>query len=99
MHVYSIHDIVVVHSTVKLPELASFEVPASGVLKPDLTVRLGWVSRRKDGRSSSPSSVTYSEWFGSLGFATRIEVGDPISVIASPPLRFSPHVLYTNIVE
>jgi hypothetical protein len=28
-----------------------------------------------------------------------ITLGDTIEVIASPPLRYSPHVLYTNVVE
>jgi hypothetical protein len=41
----------------------------------------------------------FSESVGSLGFATEIEIGEHIDVVASPLLRRSPHVLYTNLVE
>lgn len=41
----------------------------------------------------------YDERLGSLGFKAEITMGDPIDVVASPVLKYSPHVLYTNLVE
>lgn len=41
----------------------------------------------------------YDERLGTLGFQAEITMGDPIEVIASPVLKWSPHVLYTNLVE
>jgi dolichol-phosphate mannosyltransferase len=47
-----------------------------------------------------PRSVTYTEGLGGLGFGVEItQVGERIEVIASPLLKRSPHVLYTNVVE
>jgi dolichol-phosphate mannosyltransferase len=44
--------------------------------------------------------ITYVEGRAGLGFAADIEVADGhISVTASPLLKRSPHVLYTNVVE
>jgi glycosyltransferase involved in cell wall biosynthesis len=43
--------------------------------------------------------IRYREPLGGLGFAVEIRAGDPIEVTASPLLRWSPHVLYTNVVE
>jgi hypothetical protein len=44
--------------------------------------------------------ITYVEGRAGLGFAADIEVADGrIAVTASPLLKRSPHVLYTNVVE
>ena len=41
----------------------------------------------------------FREIFGHLGFEVSLDLGDPIEVVASPMLKLSPHVLYTNVVE
>jgi hypothetical protein len=44
--------------------------------------------------------MRYREIFGHLGFEVGIEMGEPtVKVVAAPMLRYSPHVLYTNVVE
>jgi dolichol-phosphate mannosyltransferase len=43
--------------------------------------------------------VRYAEWPGSRGFAIELRFGEGIDIVASPLLRDSPHVLYTNVVE
>jgi dolichol-phosphate mannosyltransferase len=47
----------------------------------------------------SPHVLQYDERLGPLGFGMRIEARSSIDVLASPLLRRSPHVLYTNVVE
>jgi dolichol-phosphate mannosyltransferase len=68
-----------------------------------MRVKIGKPSKRSDGSNGSHDSKTrhlfFKEVFGAFGFATEIEIGERINVIASPILRYSPHVLYTNIVE
>ena len=47
-----------------------------------------------------PTSIRYTEAFGRYGFAVEItETATGTEVVASPLLRRSPHVLYTNVVE
>jgi hypothetical protein len=36
---------------------------------------------------------------GPFGFGIDLRLGETIDVVASPVLKFSPHVLYTNVVE
>ena len=36
---------------------------------------------------------------GEVGIHLGAQAGDPVDVVASPSLRLSPHVLYTNVVE
>jgi hypothetical protein len=43
--------------------------------------------------------LRYDEGLGRLGFAIDIAAGSHTSIVASPLLRHSPHVLYTNVVE
>jgi len=46
------------------------------------------------------AGIRYAEGRGPLGFRVEItDVGDRIEVVASNLLRYSPHVLYTNVVE
>jgi dolichol-phosphate mannosyltransferase len=46
------------------------------------------------------AGIRYAEGRGPLGFRVEItDVGDRIEVVASILLRYSPHVLYTNVVE
>jgi dolichol-phosphate mannosyltransferase len=46
------------------------------------------------------AGIRYAEGRGPLGFRVEItDVGNRIEVVASTLLRYSPHVLYTNVVE
>jgi glycosyltransferase involved in cell wall biosynthesis len=96
---YSIHDIVSVVSDVRLPEIARFAVE-SVTGEPTIRVRCGRV--RHLGRRTTRVSVlgdrlVYRE--GTLGFGVQLDMHGSVDIVASPLLRFSPHVLYTNIVE
>ncbi len=62
-------------------------------------MRIGRV-RQPDRPLPDAHHIVYDEGLGPLGFQCRIDLGDEgIDVTASPLLRLSPHVLYTNIVE
>jgi dolichol-phosphate mannosyltransferase len=89
---YDIHGIVSVMSDARLPELERFRI-GQLIGEPDVRVRLG-----KTVAGGDPA-VRYREGAGGLGFAVTIRLGDQIEATASPFLRWSPHVLYTNIVE
>jgi hypothetical protein len=93
-HTYDIHGLVSVHSEVSLPELEGFRVERNGHL-PTIDVRIGAVPRT----NGHKGTILYREALGNLGFGVEITKGAQIDVIASPALRFSPHVLYTNVVE
>ena len=105
---YDIHSIVTVESEVPLPELERFEVEGS-MSAPTITVRVGKLraeangaSRRADngaGLETTIARLRYDEGLGDLGFGTAIEIGDCIEVVVTPLLKWSPHVLYTNVVE
>ena len=89
---YDIHGIVSVMSDTRLPELERFRV--GGLIgEPDIRVRVGAVNG-----NGSPG-VHYHEGPGRLGFSVAVAFGDRIEATASPLLRRSPHVLYTNVVE
>jgi glycosyltransferase involved in cell wall biosynthesis len=99
LHTYDIHGVVGVASDVALPELEKFraDLPSD-----DVTVRVhvGGAGRRPAERARADQrSTRYHEGLGPLGFGVEIEAGENIEVWASSLLRFSPHVLYTNIVE
>jgi putative flippase GtrA len=93
-HTYDIHGLVRVHSEVTLPELEGFRVERNGHL-PTIDVRIGALPRT----NGHQGTILYREALGNLGFGVEITKGSQIDVIASPALRFSPHVLYTNVVE
>ena len=98
---YDIHGLATVDSDVELPELARFRVaelagPAAVRVK---IASLGRIARlghtvREDG----VEVITYREAVPG-GFAVRVEMGERTLVTASPLVRRSPHVLYTNCVE
>jgi dolichol-phosphate mannosyltransferase len=48
---------------------------------------------------AGPSVFQYRESLGPLGFWVDITRGATTDVVAAPVLKFSPHVLYTNVVE
>ena len=94
---YNVHDVVTVVSEGKLPELEPFRVETT-IQEPTIRVRVGIPRKRKVGYANGPY-LHYGEIFGHLGFEVSLEMGDPIEVVASPLLKLSPHVLYTNVVE
>ena len=100
-YTYNIHNIVTLESEVDLPELARFLIEDQ-VSYPMMRVRIAQPGM--DDKPAIPSAgdtrfTRYDEGFGRFGFAADIEIGDRIEVVASPILRRSPHVLYTNLVE
>jgi len=109
LHNYDIHNILTVASDAPLPELEKFSVPQT-ILDPNIRVHIGNPSPQKaagnkNGSKSNGHSapagrhIYYREIFGKLGFEAEINIGERIEIIASPLLRYSPHVLYTNLVE
>src|SRR6266508_101596 len=101
LHNYNIHGIITVVSEVGLPELERFRVEVQ-LEQPTLRVNLGKVQPIENRASSSNSNlryIHYEEGLGPLGFGINVTLGETISILASPILRRSPHVLYTNVVE
>ena len=103
-HTYDVHGIVTVASEARLPELERFRVPELAE-EPTISVEIGKLPRLEDGRSgewlaSDVRRIRYDEGLGALGFAAEITKGPHSThVVATPLLRNSPHVLYTNVVE
>ena len=95
---YSIHDIVAVESEIALPELEAFRVNTLHG-PPAIRVRLGGSRPRSSSPACGVRQIDYDEGLGPLGFWTRIEIGACVDIRASELVRWSPHVLYTNIVE
>jgi glycosyltransferase involved in cell wall biosynthesis len=99
---YRIHDQVTVESPVRLRELERFRV-AEPIAEPTIRVRLGHLNRsQSDLVSALVGRIThtrYDEGLGRFGFAVDISWRETIDIVATPMLRYSPHVLYTNVVE
>jgi dolichol-phosphate mannosyltransferase len=96
---YDIHGILTVVSEVALPELKAFTVDMP-ITDPTIRVRLGRVPTGAETvRADGEREVTYIESAGQHGFAIHLNLGKRVEIIASPFLRHSPHVLYTNVVE
>jgi dolichol-phosphate mannosyltransferase len=97
---YDIHGIVTVSSDVRLPELERFRRDESGAMAM-IRVRTGRLrdAMKADLDTQSSELLHYDERLGPLGFGVRIEAGSTMDILASPLLRRSPHVLYTNVVE
>ena len=107
---YDIHGIVTVLSDARLPELERFRV-GELVGAADIRVRIGkrgsnpsrpapfpkWAAR--NGGAQSVAAIDYREGLAGLGFGVSITRGAQIEATASRLLRWSPHVLYTNVVE
>ncbi len=93
---YDIHRILTVSSDVRLPELEPFRVDEP-IPRPDIRVRIGRRQAMPSDRETK--RMRYAELPGSLGFALEVAKGETINVAVSPLLRYSPHVLYTNVVE
>ncbi len=96
---YDIHGIIAVESEGKLPELESFKV-ASLDRAPDIRVRIGALPPTAPALTGGfTRHLRYTERGGNLSFGADILLGDTVEVRATPLLRYSPHVLYTNLVE
>lgn len=95
---YDIHGIVRVESNVSLPELESFRKPVKeGPDCEPADIRVRIQPQRRLG--SLNGSIRYDEGIGDLGFWIDIKREKVTEIAASPMLRRSPHVLYTNVVE
>jgi hypothetical protein len=95
---YDIHNIITVASEVALPELAAFATTSSAE-EPTIRVRIGVTATSEPPSRATTRRVTYAERPGEHGFAIRIDHDTNVEIVASPFLRRSPHVLYTNVVE
>ena len=98
---YDIHGLATVDSDVELPELARFRVAElAGPASIRVTIAsLGRIARLGHSvRDDGVEEITYREAVPG-GFAVRVELGERTLVTASPLVRRSPHVLYTNCVE
>ena len=98
---YDIHGIVTVKSDVRLPELAAFMCDTA-LPRATINVKIGGlVQRRRQAHADSANSnqFSYHDGLGRLGFMIDVDISDTVEIVASPLLRFSPHVLYTNVVE
>ncbi len=96
---YNIHNIISVVSEGKLPELEPFRV-VDEIQSPTIKIKFGKAPQTMPQNGSSHNYMNYHEIFGNLGFGVGIEsTSNGVDVIASPSLRYSPHVLYTNVVE
>jgi dolichol-phosphate mannosyltransferase len=91
---YDIHGILGIESGIRLPELEYFRVTE---LQRQPDMRLGQ-DRRINPRPSD-TSIHYDDGLGRFGFALSIAPGDCTEIFVSKLLRYSPHVLYTNVFE
>ncbi len=95
MFFYNVHGLLLIRSAQRLPELTYFRtqnLPAA----PDLDVRI----EADPSAHKTEGSVSYDEVLGKFGFSIVINRTESVTdVIASPLIKRSPHVLYTNVVE
>jgi dolichol-phosphate mannosyltransferase len=103
LHGYDIHGLLSVVSEVRLPELEPFLTPRLPET-PTVSVRVGRLNRLQSELVVSLTRLVrhtrYDEGLGRFGFSVDIAAtSGTIEVVASPLLRRSPHVLYTNVVE
>ena len=75
----------------------------TGTAQPTIRVRIGTPRSQQQGAAEAAPKgsryLHYRELFGHAGFEIGVEMGERIDVVASPSLRLSPHVLYTNVIE
>jgi len=97
---YDIHGVISVASDAWLPELERFLINTP-IQKPTIRVQIGKPNPTRPHKANAPAapSMQYNEGLGPFGFGISITLGETIDVIATPILRWSPHVLYTNVVE
>jgi dolichol-phosphate mannosyltransferase len=96
---YDIHGILHITSEAPLPELLYFRTQAT-VEHPDLCIRVGNARRRRAAKPATDDGFfRYREVLGRIGFWVEVTRGECAEVAVGRLLRFSPHVLYTNVVE
>jgi dolichol-phosphate mannosyltransferase len=95
---YDIHGVVRVTSEGRLPELERFRVDRL-VGTATIRVRIGDTTAETASGVSTKQHIHYDEGIGAFGFGIDVTKGETIEVVASPILQWSPHVLYTNVVE
>lgn len=93
---YNIHDVITVASEGELPELEPF-ITTERIAQPTIDVRIGKPTRKN--HDAGARHLFYTELLHTAGFEAEIEINDRVHVVASPLLRLSPHVLYTNLIE
>ncbi|NJD58344.1 MAG: glycosyltransferase family 2 protein [Anaerolineae bacterium] len=98
LYSYDIHNIISVVSEGELPEMEPFRVFQT-IENPTINVRIGIPPAPRHEKLAHSNYLRFREIFGHLGFEVGIWMGDQVNVVASPLLRYSPHVLYTNVVE
>jgi dolichol-phosphate mannosyltransferase len=103
VHTYDVHGLAVVQSEVALPELEPFRAAAAAA-PATISVRIGRLSRVTSELLATLLDpiphARYDEGLGRFGFGVDLVwSGTKVQVVASPLLRRSPHVLYTNVVE
>jgi putative flippase GtrA len=112
---YNIHNIIRVASMFKLPELEYFRVPALTAdpdirvrlerrrrdrrRMPAKRAPRATATQRRSGERRFEERIHYAESLGRFGFEITIAHQDCVEVAVSPILKFSPHVLYTNVIE
>lgn len=99
---YDIHGLTTVASAVWLPELATFQ-SAEPIAEPNISVRIGKLPPMGGTAQSKRAgrSIRYAEGLGRVGFGADVQIHElnRIDILATPILKYSPHVLYTNLVE
>jgi glycosyltransferase involved in cell wall biosynthesis len=95
---YDIHGLVTVVSEGLLPELEPFRVDRI-IEQPTIRVRIGMPAKKNPSMDQNIPYLHYQDVIGHVGFEVGIQFGDQVDVVATPLLRLSPHVLYTNVVE
>lgn len=95
MFFYNVHNLLLIRSVQRLPELKYFrthDLPAP----PDIDVRID----TDPAAYKMDTSISYDEILGKFGFSIVINRYENSTVVfASPLIKRSPHVLYTNVVE
>ena len=92
---YNIHDQLLIHSPVPIPDLGWFQSSLSERV-PDIVVR---VDRHGTPRQFE-NAVSFDDHLGRFGFAFTILLNqEQVEVVISPLIAAAPHVLYVNILE
>lgn len=95
---YNIHNIITVVSEGELPELEPFRV-SYGIVDPTIILQFGIPPRTLPKSDPKDRYIHFNEIFGHMGFEVGIEFNDRVHITASRVLGYSPHVLYTNVIE
>jgi glycosyltransferase involved in cell wall biosynthesis len=99
---YDIHGVARIISEVRLVELDFFRTPHV-IERPDIRIQIGRPRVRPEQLKATISRngdvFRYREIPGLFGFWVDITRGECVEVVAGRLLGWSPHVLYTNVVE